>query len=121
MKHSKLTSALALAAITAIISGSVFASYATGQTQRASSPDETAPVKHDVNMDGTFSVKDATALQEYLAGYDVAVNVNELDVNYDNYINIKDATRIQKLLAGIMDDPEPTEIGKEEEDIGGLF
>lgn len=89
-------------------------------TAFAATPDEPG-VKHDVNMDGAFSVKDATDLQKHIAGIEVKVNPDELDANYDGYINIKDSTRLQKLLAGLTDDPTPTEIPKEEEDIGGWF
>jgi hypothetical protein len=108
------------ARLTAAAAALIIAVSATIASAAADAPEETG-IRHDVNMDGSFNIKDSTDLQLFLAGYEVEVNRSQLDANYDSLINIKDSTRMQKLLAGLAEDPQPTEIGKEEEDIGDWF
>lgn len=54
----------------------------------------------DVNSDGVLNIRDATALQKYVAKFG-KVNKLMADFNGDLKINIKDATDIQKKLAGL--------------------
>ena len=58
----------------------------------------------DVNKDGNLNIKDATAIQKYLASLidfdEEAISV--ADYNKDTKITIKDATAIQKRLAGLI-------------------
>lgn len=62
----------------------------------------------DVNGDILLNIKDATALQKYLANMETEALTNELlqqkifDMNKDEKINIRDVTAIQKLLVGII-------------------
>lgn len=59
----------------------------------------------DVNGDKVLNIKDATALQKYLANKETKIiNNNDIrkkvfDMNEDERINIKDATTIQKYIA----------------------
>ena len=59
----------------------------------------------DVNGDKQINVKDATALQKYIASFDMETDVHVrlhsaiFDMNKDDKINIRDATAIQKYLA----------------------
>ncbi len=58
----------------------------------------------DVNRDGKLNIKDATAIQKYLAkmiGFD-DVQLVLADYNNDNKVNIKDVTYIQKKLAKVI-------------------
>ena len=57
----------------------------------------------DVDGDGRLTVKDATAIQKYVAGM-VGLNTQDkinADFNLDGKINVRDATAIQKRLANI--------------------
>ncbi|MBQ7818419.1 MAG: leucine-rich repeat protein [Bacteroidales bacterium] len=56
----------------------------------------------DVNSDSKFNIKDATAVQKYLAHMVELDDVQKenADYNNDGKINVKDATTIQKVLAG---------------------
>lgn len=122
MNKSKRLSAIALAAVLGVFAFSVFSASANNSAsiRVSATPDET--VKHDVNMDGEFNVKDAAAIQKHIAGYDVKVDENELDVNNDGKKNIQDATKIQKLLAGIaVEEETQSELTNESEDIGDWF
>ena len=53
----------------------------------------------DVNSDGTLDSKDATAILQYLAGYDVTINMKVADYNGDSTVDSKDATAILQYLA----------------------
>lgn len=53
----------------------------------------------DVDGDGELNVKDATAIQMYLAGYS-EINLDVADYDGDGDVNVKDATAIQMTLAG---------------------
>ena len=58
----------------------------------------------DVNRDGKVNIRDATAIQKYLAKTLKAEDIDLLaaDFTQDGRINIKDATNIQKKLAGLI-------------------
>lgn len=60
----------------------------------------------DVDLNGVLNVRDATAVQKYLAGIiDFTSDRKKLaDTDGDGKVSIKDATKIQKRLAGIEDD-----------------
>lgn len=58
----------------------------------------------DVNGDGKLNIRDATAIQKYLAK---TLNLDEAaleiaDFNQDGKVNVRDATAIQKTIAGIV-------------------
>lgn len=59
----------------------------------------------DINGDKSLNVKDATALQKYLANKETKIITNNdirkkvFDMNKDERVNIKDATAIQKYIA----------------------
>ena len=58
----------------------------------------------DVNLDGVLNIKDATAIQKYLAKlleFDDG-QVALADINEDGEVNIKDVTHIQKKLAKLI-------------------
>ena len=58
----------------------------------------------DVNRDGKLNIKDATAIQKYLAkmiDFD-DTQISLADYNKDNKVNIKDVTHIQKKLARLI-------------------
>ncbi len=60
----------------------------------------------DAHRDFELNIKDATALQKYIAGMDVPWDCNVweyyvFDYNGDEDVDIKDATAIQKRLAGL--------------------
>ncbi len=62
----------------------------------------------DAHRDFVLNIKDATALQKYIAGMDVPWDCNVweyyvFDFNGDKDVDIKDATAIQKHLAGIVE------------------
>lgn len=56
----------------------------------------------DVNMDGKTNVSDATALQKYVAGFEIEIDIKIADVNGDGKIDVTDATYIQKAIAGLV-------------------
>ncbi len=58
----------------------------------------------DVNRDGKVNIRDATAIQKYLAKLVKAEDIDLLaaDFTQDSRINIKDATGIQKKIAGLI-------------------
>lgn len=60
--------------------------------------------KGDVNLDGTVSVADATAIQKYLASMAVfnTLQKKAANVNGDENVSISDATMIQKHIAGLL-------------------
>ena len=58
----------------------------------------------DVNRDGKINIKDATAIQKYVAKL-VEFDEEQLalaDFNGDTKVNVKDATTIQKKIAGLI-------------------
>lgn len=58
----------------------------------------------DIDCDQRLTIKDATALQKYVAGM-VGLNTQDkinADFNLDGKINVRDATAIQKKLAGLI-------------------
>ncbi len=54
----------------------------------------------DANCDGKVSVKDATAIQKYVAELGL-VDTYTSDVNYDDEVTVRDATAVQKYIAGM--------------------
>jgi len=61
---------------------------------------ENGYVVGDANSDGELNIKDATAVQKYLAKFG-KVDKLVADFNGDLEINVKDATDIQKRIAGL--------------------
>ncbi|MGN0501774.1 MAG: leucine-rich repeat protein, partial [Ruminococcus sp.] len=57
--------------------------------------------EYDVDCDGMITVRDATAIQLYLAGIRELGDEYAADVNCDGEITVDDVTCIQKLLAGL--------------------
>lgn len=57
-------------------------------------------VPGDVNGDEVVSVRDASVILRYLAGYDVAADVSMMDVNGDGVISVRDAAAILRFCAG---------------------
>ena len=74
----------------------------------------------DANKDNNISIKDATAIQQYLAKLkDFDDEQKKLaDCNLDGNLNIKDATKIQKFLAKLesIDEPSTVPEGSENPD-----
>ena len=72
-------------------------------TPTTTAPDVNLFMRGDVNNDGKLNIRDATAIQKYLAKMLTASEINLLaaDYNLDSRINIKDATEIQKTIAGL--------------------
>lgn len=58
----------------------------------------------DANFDGAVTIKDSTAIQQYLSSNIQAVEMdyNMADVTKDGAVTIADATRIQEYLSGII-------------------
>ncbi len=60
----------------------------------------------DANMDGQVNIKDATAIQKYIAGLtteaDLDFSYKNSDVDTDGKVTVKDATKIQKFIAGML-------------------
>jgi hypothetical protein len=54
----------------------------------------------DANNDGALDISDVTAMQMYLAHYDIEVSEEALDVNDDGNVDINDVTALQMILAG---------------------
>ena len=57
-------------------------------------------VKNDINKDGFADVRDVTALQMHLAGYETDVNEDILDINSDKKVDVMDVTTLQMYLVG---------------------
>lgn len=61
----------------------------------------------DADSDETINIKDATAIQKWIADIDVdGFNEDAADANLDETINIKDATEIQKWIADLLTDSQ---------------
>ena len=56
-------------------------------------------IPYDVNGDGMTDVRDVTALQMYLANFEIDVKEENLDINGDGEIDIIDATELQIILS----------------------
>ncbi len=58
----------------------------------------------DANLDGTINIKDATAIQKFIASLEefTPEQMRLADFNEDTAVNIKDATTIQKKIAGLL-------------------
>lgn len=53
----------------------------------------------DVNKDGKINALDDVALQRYLAGWNVNINLDACDLNADGNVNSLDSTRLKRHLA----------------------
>lgn len=69
---------------------------------KPSSPDESAKIiLGDADGDGKVNVKDATAIQKQVAGFEITIDTTAADADLNGTVNVKDATAIQKWVAGI--------------------
>ena len=57
-------------------------------------------VKGDVDGDGKVTVKDATLLSRFLAGWKCAINKTNAELDGDGRITVKDSTLLKRFLAG---------------------
>ena len=76
----------------------------TEPTQETTTTPQPEFEEGDVNRDGKLNIKDATAIQKYLAkmiDFD-DTQISLADYNKDNKVNIKDVTYIQKKLAKLI-------------------
>ena len=75
-------------------------------TKETLTTETTEPIfaKGDVNRDGKLNIKDATAIQKYIAKMIEFDEEQEIlaDYNKDEKINVKDATTIQKKIANLI-------------------
>ncbi|MBE6738222.1 MAG: hypothetical protein IKB72_04335 [Ruminococcus sp.] len=55
----------------------------------------------DANGDEVVNIKDATAIQKHVAGYDINIDVESADSDTNLTVNVIDVTAIQKYIAGI--------------------
>ena len=74
-------------------------------TLNPATPDEPTPdmtfYLGDADGDGKVNVKDATAIQKFVAGFEVTIDLTAADVDFNTQVNVKDATAIQKWVAGM--------------------
>ena len=64
-------------------------------------PKESAKIVYgDVNSDGAIDVKDVVLFAQYLAGWDVSLDLDAADCNNDGETNIKDIVLLAQHLAG---------------------
>lgn len=69
-----------------------------------SSGDEATPDEYllgDSDGDTKVNVKDATAIQKWVAGYEIEIDLDCADADLNETVNVKDATAVQKWVAGI--------------------
>ena len=81
------------------------------EAAKPSSGDEATPDEFylgDADGDGKVNVKDATAIQKQVAGFEITINEAAADADQNGTVNVKDATAIQKWVAGI---PVNTPVG----------
>ena len=76
----------------------------TPQEPSSTAPQNPKEILGDVNNDGKLNIRDATAIQKYLAKLIKAENINldVADFDQNTKVNVKDATNIQKKLAGLI-------------------
>jgi len=55
----------------------------------------------DADGDTKVNVKDATAIQKQVAGFEITIDMISADADQNTQVNVKDATAIQKWVAGI--------------------
>ena len=60
---------------------------------------EAERVPGDANKDKTLSVKDVTMIQQYLANWNVDIDLKNADVDGDNDVTVRDITLIKQKLA----------------------
>lgn len=133
MKKSNRFLVIAFTAAIAMSSASLFAVGATDDASSANLP--------DINMDSVVDISDVTALQKYIADYDITVNIENADLDGNGSIDIYDATYLQRALLELSEETSDTttdsssteetsdttddsgsdNIPKETEDIGGLI
>ena len=65
-----------------------------------STPDEQV-LLGDADGDTKVNVKDATAIQKFVAGMEITIDTAAADADQNTTVNVKDATAIQKWVAGI--------------------
>ncbi len=58
----------------------------------------------DVTGDGRTNVKDATAIQKHVSGFDITIDESAGDCEEDGVISVLDATKIQKMSVRIITD-----------------
>lgn len=63
-------------------------------------PEESAPIKGDINNDGSVNVSDLVMLQKYLLGSEKVIDSEKADVNGDGIIDIFDNVRLRKIIIG---------------------
>ena len=56
-------------------------------------------VPGDANGDGKFDIKDATTIAQYLAGWNVKIDLEQADVDGDGNVTVRDMTLIKQSLA----------------------
>ena len=85
-------------------------------------PEEPVEIVYgDANGDGTVSLLDATLISQYLAGWEVDMNMISADANGDGTISLLDATLISQYLAGWEVDMGPEESEQDPEEQGPQF
>ena len=62
----------------------------------------------DANRDGRVDISDVTAVQRYIAEFDVDIDVEAAEVVPDGKLNVKDVTEIQRFLAEFIPSLKPT-------------
>ena len=86
------------------VSDEELAEILAGIDYNPSSGDEATPDEYllgDSDGDGKVNVKDATAIQKWVAGYEIDINLDCADADLNETVNVKDATAVQKWVAGI--------------------
>lgn len=109
MKNKKHCVAIAAVLVLAVLSVSVCIAtvFATGDDLKILPGTNYQP--GDANLDEKINIRDATAIQKYLAKLtSFAPFQKELaDIDQSGDVNVKDATYIQKLIAGIIKSSGP--------------
>lgn len=59
-----------------------------------------AKLRGDVNNDGDFNMKDYSAMEMYLNGWNIGTDHTASDLNEDGMVNMKDKALLQQLLNG---------------------
>ena len=54
----------------------------------------------DADADGSASVRDVAALQQYLSGWDIEVDLEKADLDASGDVNVRDLALLQQYLAG---------------------
>lgn len=59
---------------------------------------ETEEFKYDVNLDGSFNVKDVLTFKKYISDSTIMVNIDACDANGDGRVNVRDLIYLKKAL-----------------------